>query len=102
MPKIKAVTDEMMKRAGKIDASVRELRGSQQTVSKMFRNMEEYFSGKVPQRMVQHMTAMEKEYKAVSETLARYSEFLRVMAQRYEWTDAQAARWAAQLSEKRT
>ena len=102
MPKIKAVTDEMVKRAGQIDASVRELRASQQAVSKVFHNMGEYFSGKVPQRMVQHMTAMEKEYNAVRETLAQYSVFLREMAQRYEWTDAQAARWAAYLSEKET
>ena len=97
MPQIKAVTDEMQRRAGNIGAGAGEILSSQQKVTGIFQNLGRDFSGRIPSLMTEKMIAMEDIYSGINETLNGYKTFLEEAAQSYEWTDSEAARWAANL-----
>ena len=98
MPKIKAVTDAMIKRAEAIEQGTTSLFNSQKSVTKILMNMDRCFSGRVPRLMTERMILMEREYARVNLILTRYSAFLKQVAQQYEWSDEQAARWARALT----
>ena len=97
MPKMKFVTDEMINRAGTIGQNSDRLFQSQNNVTKIFKNMEKVFSGKIPGLMNQHIIAMDSDYKAMNSILTNYKTFLEDNARTYEWTDEQLARWAEAL-----
>ncbi|MBQ3653083.1 MAG: hypothetical protein II954_01545 [Synergistaceae bacterium] len=97
MPQIFAVTEEMKARAGKIGAGAGEILSSQQSVTGIFQNLGRDFSGRIPSLMTEKMIAMEDIYSGINETLTGYKTFLEETAQSYDWTDAEAAKWAANL-----
>lgn len=98
MPKILAVTDEMMNRAGNIGQSTSEILDSQHNVTRTFQNMGRDFSGRIPSLMTEKMIAMEEVYQNMNMILNGYKEFLEDAARNYEWTDQEAARWTRSLS----
>lgn len=97
MPKILAVTEEMMNRASGIGLGASDILASQNQITGIFQNMGRDFSGRIPSLMTEKMIAMEDIYQGMNETLNRYKEFLEDTARSYEWTDEEAARWTQAL-----
>ena len=97
MPKILAVTEEMQERAGIIGGRAGEILAGQNSVTNIFQNMGRDFSGRIPSLMTEKMIAMESVYQNINATLTDYKDFLVNIAQSYEWTDREAARWMSSL-----
>ncbi|MDR0647892.1 MAG: hypothetical protein LBF92_00950 [Synergistaceae bacterium] len=97
MPQIKAITDEMLERAGKIRGSGEELGASHDGVLSVMQNMGADFSGKLPTAMLELMLSQKDKYAAVGEAIKDYGDFVEHAANTYEWTDKEIARWAEKL-----
>ena len=100
MAKIQAVTDEMIARAGVIGRNISRIQNSQNNILKIFRNMGREFGGRIPSLMIQHMLAMSKEYMIINRDLNKYKDLLEEAARSYEWSDAEAARWAQSMGSR--
>ena len=98
MPKILAVTDEMMARASSIGNGSSEIRDSQSRVTKIFQEMGRNFSGPIPSLIIEKMIAMEGTYQGMNENLNQYKTFLEDTAKNYEWSDGEASRWMQALN----
>ena len=92
MPKILAVTEEMISRASNIGNKAEEILDIQNAVTNIFQNMGRDFSGRIPSLMTEKMIAMEDVYQGINSTLNGYKDFLSNAARDIEWTDAEAAR----------
>jgi uncharacterized protein YukE len=97
MPQIKAITEEMLERAGKIIGSGEELSASQEAVLGIMGNLGADFSGKLPTAMLELMLSQKDKYAAVNEAVKDYGDFVEHAANTYEWTDKEIARWAEKL-----
>lgn len=97
MPKIQAVTNEMINRANQIGRGVDEILGSQNDVTRTFQNMGRDFSGNIPTLMTEHMLAMDSDYQEMNSILTQYKEFMEDAAHNYEWTDEELARWGTSI-----
>ena len=97
MPKILAVTEEMMNRADDIGTNASDIHSSQNQITGIFMNMGRDFSGPIPALMIEKMVAMEDMYQGMDDTLNGYKLFLEDTAQNYEWTDEEASRWIGAL-----
>ncbi len=98
MPKILAVTEEMMDRASSIGSGASEIRDSQNHITTIIQNMGRNFSGPIPSLIIEKMIAMEDTYSGMNENLNGYKTFLEDTARNYEWTDQEAARWMQSMS----
>ena len=98
MPKILAVTEEMINMAATIGSGADDIFGSQNRITGIFQNMGRDFSGTLPSLMTEKMIAMEDIYQGMNETLNGYKTFLEDTARNYEWTDEEAARWTQALA----
>jgi uncharacterized protein YukE len=97
MPQIKAITDEMLERAGKIRTSGQELSANQDDVLGIMGDLGADFSGKLPTAMLELMLSQKEKYAAVNEAIKDYGDFVEHAAHTYEWTDKEIARWAEKL-----
>lgn len=97
MPKILAVTDEMISRASDIGTNASDILSSQNQITGIFQNMGRDFSGVIPSLMTENMIAMEDIYQDMNDNLNGYKLFLEETASNYEWTDEEAARWLISL-----
>ena len=97
MPKILAVTEEMERRASAIGSNADILLEAQNAVTNIFQNMGRDFSGRIPSLMTEKMIAMEDTYQGINAKLNEYKDFLSDVAQNYEWSNAEAARWFQSL-----
>ena len=84
MPKILAVTDEMMTRASDIGSNASEMQSSQNQILKIFMSMGRDFSGPIPALMIEKMLATEDMYQGMNDTLNGYKSFLEDTARDYE------------------
>jgi hypothetical protein len=97
MPKIQAITDEMLSKSQNITRSASELFASQGRVQSIIQNLGADFSGRIPTLMTEHVLGMKSKYEAMNTTLTKYGEFLDNAARTYEWNDKELAGWAEKL-----
>jgi uncharacterized protein YukE len=97
MPQIKAITDEMLERAGKVREGGEAISASQNSVLGIMRNLGADFSGRLPTAMLELMLSQKDKYAAVNEAIEDYGDFVEHAAKTYEWTDKEIARWAEKL-----